>query len=230
MVPLLTFVAVAWVDRTTVMAEAEREAADIAEICAQQALNVLQTHELVAGTVSEHVAGMSWDEIGSSAALHDYLARVDDEYPQMKGIWLVDRFGVIRSSSLMFPMRPVSVADRDYFIALRERDSGTVVGELVTNRVFRVTNFNVARRRADTERRFRRNCRGVCDTSPLLEVLARRLARAGQHHRAGTRGRHDSGAPAGDAPRSGAIAAHLAGAPRGPGRRRARVVPCRFPR
>ena len=175
-VPLLTFVAVAWVDRTTVMAQAEREAADIAEICAQQALNVLQTHELVASTVSEHVAGMSWDEIGSSAALHDYLARVDDEYPQMKGIWLVDRFGVIRNSSLMFPMQPVSLADRDYFIALRARDSGTVVGELVVNRVFGETNFNVARRRVTRERGFRRNCRGVGDPEPLREVLARRLA------------------------------------------------------
>ncbi len=152
--PLLTFTAVAWVDRAGVLAQAEREAAEVAEISAQNALNVLQTHELVASVVSEHIAGMSWADIGSSAAVHEYLARVDDAYPQMKGIWLVDRFGVIRNSSRLFPIDPVSVADRDYFVALRDHDSGIFIGELVLNRVFGEPNFNIARRRTSANGEF----------------------------------------------------------------------------
>ncbi len=57
------------------------------------------------------------------------------------------RPGGSRNASQTLPPRPVSVADRDYFKALREKDVGMFVGSLVMARVMKGLNFNVALRR-----------------------------------------------------------------------------------
>jgi two-component system NtrC family sensor kinase len=146
-VPVLTFLAIAWMDRAAVLRAGEQEAEYAADICAQQALTLFQTHELVARNVGQHVARMSWDDIGGSAALHAYLVQVEQDYPQVEGIWLVDPEGTVRNSSPAFPMPPVEVADRDYYRALRAGDAGTFIGQMVRGRLITELNFNVARRR-----------------------------------------------------------------------------------
>ncbi|MDR3534241.1 MAG: ATP-binding protein, partial [Rhodopila sp.] len=58
------------------------------------------------------------------------------------------------NSSAVFPSPPVSVADRDYFIALRERDTGMFFGRPVHGRILADDIFNVAQRRSDASGRF----------------------------------------------------------------------------
>jgi len=76
--------------------------------------------------------------------------------PQTSAIWLIDADGGRRNSSVLFPAPPSSlVVDRDYFVALKQEDVGTFIGQAYTgrsqiNRLF----FNVARRRGSADGRF----------------------------------------------------------------------------
>ena len=153
-VPFLIFGIVARQDYESRLREAEREVARSAEIFYSHALNVFQTHELVARRVDDRLHGMTWDEIERSSAMRDYLARIRAELPQVQAIWLADRTGAIRNASEALPSTPVSVADRDYFLALQEHDAGTVVGERVQARVLSGWNINTARRRSGADGSF----------------------------------------------------------------------------
>lgn len=146
LVPLVMFGVVAWQGYRTTMQSAERDVQRSAEVFYSQALNVFQTDELIAEHVSDRLQGMSWDQIEQSKAVHDHLKSITDNYPQAQAIWLADSSGRLRNASQPLPPAPVSVADRDYFQALRQRDVGTAIGELVQARVMKGWNFNMARR------------------------------------------------------------------------------------
>ena len=65
----------------------------------------------------------------------------------MQAIWLADSSGVVSNASEMLPAAPLVVAERNYFQTLRDRDAGTVIGQMVPGKVIKAPNFNVARRR-----------------------------------------------------------------------------------
>ncbi len=147
LVPLLIFCAVAWQGYQQTMRETQVDAQRSAEIFYRHARNVFQTHELIAERVSEHLRAMSWDEIEQSNGIRGYLKQITVDFPQAQAIWLADGSGRIRNASEPLPASPLSVADRDYFNALRARDRGTTIGQLVQGRVIKGWNFSTARRR-----------------------------------------------------------------------------------
>src|SRR5439155_7531384 len=81
---------------------------------------------------------------------------LDQGLPQTTAIWLIDPEGRGRNGSVFFPAPPTSVVvDRDYFVALKREDAGTVIGQAYlgraqSDRLF----FNVARRRGSADGRF----------------------------------------------------------------------------
>ena len=145
-VPLLLFALVAWLDRAAVLREGEREAQETIGIFHQHALNIFETHEVIAAWVSEHIRGMSWDEIARSAALHRYLAKIENDYLHVQALWLIDPEGRVRNASRVFPAPPVSVADRDYFTVLRQKDTGTFIGHLDPPSALGDVHFTLVRR------------------------------------------------------------------------------------
>ena len=147
LVPLIIFVAIEWQGYKDTMRNAEIDVQRSAEIYYRHARNVFQTHELIAERVDEHLKGMSWEAIERSSSIRDYLKTITEDFPQAQAIWLADSAGRVRNASEALPAAPLSVADRDYFEALRERDVGTAVGRLVEGRVMQGWNFNTARRR-----------------------------------------------------------------------------------
>jgi two-component system NtrC family sensor kinase len=147
LLPAMLFAVVAWQDRKSVLNAAERDVLGTVEIFKENARNVFGTHRLVTTLLNDHIRGLSWQEIADSQALHAYLAAVVHDNPQIKSLWLIDPAGIVRNSSAVFPAPSVSVADRDYFIALRERDAGTFIGQAVRARVSAEDIFNVAQRR-----------------------------------------------------------------------------------
>ncbi len=147
--PLLLFALVAWLDRGAVLREAEREAEETVGIFHQHALNVFETHQVIAAWVSEHIRGMSWDEIAGSAALHRYLAKIENDYLHVQALWLIDPAGRVRNASRMFPAPSVSVADRDYFSALRQGNTSTFVGHLNPHSALGDVHFTLVRRHDD---------------------------------------------------------------------------------
>ena len=148
LIPLMLFGVVAFLDRNVVLEKAEQEVIETTDVFEAHALNVFETHELVARLVDQKVGGMSWDEIASSQSLHDYLKDLGEQYPQVAGIGLVDATGTLRNSNTTFPTPPLNYSDRDYFVALRDRDLGSFVGQPVTGRLDTTSNFMLVRRRS----------------------------------------------------------------------------------
>lgn len=153
-IPLLLFGIVAALDRAAVLASAEQGVAATTDVLEAHALNVFETHELIARAVDARIGPMSWDEIGSSQTLHDSLNEIERRYPQTLGIWLVDQAGKLRNSSRVFPVPPIDLSDRDYFIALEKGDPGTFISHVVTGRVEAEKNFNIVRRRSSASGAF----------------------------------------------------------------------------
>jgi two-component system, NtrC family, sensor kinase len=154
LVPVLVYAAVAWWDRISVLNQAERMVQITAKVNEEHARNVFETHRLVASLVNEHIRGMSWQEIADSKPLHDYLAEMVHAYPQINSIWLVDPTGLVRNAAKLVPASPVSAADRDYFIELRDRKGDTFIGQPVRGRVLNENIFNVAQRRLNASGEF----------------------------------------------------------------------------
>lgn len=146
-VPLALFAIIMWQDYRTEFRATEQEVLRTTEIFQQHALNVFETQQLVADRVSDRLRGMGWEEIERSGAIRTYLVKICNVYPQVQAIWLADASGVVRNASQALPASPVRIDDRDYFRALREADSDIFIGQLVSGRLRKGLNFNVARRR-----------------------------------------------------------------------------------
>jgi signal transduction histidine kinase/CheY-like chemotaxis protein len=154
LIPLLLFAIVAWEDRKSILRDAELDVTHTTDILYEHALKVFETHELIATAIDGRIRSMSWDEISASRSVHEYLKWIEAQYPQVQGLWLVDPTGALRNSSRTFPVTPVNLSDRDYFVALRDRDVGTFVSHVVTGRAFGEANFNVVRRRSGSNSQF----------------------------------------------------------------------------
>ena len=148
LLPAILYGVVAWQDRISVLNQAEQLVWSTVRIFEEEARGVLQTHKLTANMINDHIRGLGWQEIAASESLHEYLADIVHNYPQIQSLWLVDPSGLVRNSSAVFPAPPVNVADRDYFIDLRENDTELFVGQLVHGRFFKADIFNVAIRRS----------------------------------------------------------------------------------
>ncbi|MFA6147716.1 MAG: PAS domain S-box protein [bacterium] len=146
-VPLLLFAIIMWQDYRMEFHAAELEVLRTTEIFQQHALNVFETHQLVAERANDRLRGMSWEEIERSGTIHAFLGKICTDYPQVQAIWVADSSGVVRNASQPLPASPIRIDDRDYFQALRETDVGVYVGRTVSGRVMKGLMFNVARRR-----------------------------------------------------------------------------------
>lgn len=147
LIPALLYGFIVWQDYHTTIRNGKAEVARTAKIFEQHALSVFETHQLVAQRINDRLKEMSWDEIEHSTELSRYLMNIEKEYPQVFALWLADSSGVVRNASRPLPAQPVSVADRDYFQALRKDSADLFIGHIVKPRIMKSLNFNVAYRR-----------------------------------------------------------------------------------
>lgn len=122
----------------------------------EHALKVFQTDALIVALIDQRITSMSWDEIATSRQLHDYMANLVAQYPELDSAWIADVNGTIRSSSHFFPALSSNVSARDYFLAARDGKL-LVFGERVDT-VFRSStydpHFHVAQRRETADGSF----------------------------------------------------------------------------
>jgi signal transduction histidine kinase/CheY-like chemotaxis protein len=153
LVPLALLAGVASFDRAAVLRHAEQEVGDTADVFEENAQSVFKTHELIARAIDEQLGPMSWDEIGVSRSLHEYLMRFKAQAPLVLGVWLVDPLGRLRNSARAFPVPALDVSDREYFVALHERYSGTA-SHAVSIRVTAEGSLSLALPRSSTNNEF----------------------------------------------------------------------------
>ena len=146
---------IAWESRRHELEEANRQIGTAVGLLREQMARILQTDELALDLVDQSVQGMTWDEIKQSRSLHARLEALLHRLPQLATISLVGPDGTAAASSRMFPQEPAIVADRDYFVALRDHpDVGTFVSRADLGRLTQRPQFNIVRRRSTAADRF----------------------------------------------------------------------------
>jgi hypothetical protein len=156
LVPLGLFIFAAWESRVQRFREAEQLIQRTVEVLSEHATRVLETQALILDRVDERIRGMSWQEVASSENLHRDLRMIDEKLDQVDTIWIIDAQARGRASSVFFPAPASSyVPDHDYFLALKDKDSGFFIGQPYPgrsnpDRMF----FNMARRRSTPDGSF----------------------------------------------------------------------------
>ena len=148
LLPIALFIAKTLDDRATILAQAERDVESTTSIFEQHAHNNFETAQLVAQVADERVRGLSWREIETSGGVHDYLAGLVRDYPQIHGVFVIDRDGNARASSFPPDLRLPNYADRPYFTALKAGHEGTWIGPRLRSRLHPTSEvIAIARRR-----------------------------------------------------------------------------------
>lgn len=132
LLPLLLLVIAAAMDYRNVRAQAQREAESNRDVLHQHALSIFLTHEVIARSIMNRIKGMSWDEVQRSADIHDYLAEMARQFPQVHSIWVDDASGMARASSMFFPVPNISAADREFYKLLKETGAKVVISRPFT--------------------------------------------------------------------------------------------------
>ncbi|WP_448190689.1 response regulator [Azospirillum sp. sgz301742] len=153
MVPLLLLAVVAWRDYGTGFANAERHVERTNSVVYEHTLRLFETYAFVLDEIDQRIAGLSWDEVTASPEIHRYLKRIEVAFPQVGSLWLSDGTGTGKASSVVYPIPPNSISDRDYFAALRDGDS-RYISAAYPGRTTGKPAFNVARRRSTPDGRF----------------------------------------------------------------------------
>lgn len=117
-----------------------------AAVVREYVLRTIQTAESALTQVDLQTQGLSSDAIGTRA-VHTMLKQIDDAADVPWGIAIADENGRLRNSSLVFPL-DASVADRDYFIAVRDGLAPLFIGERIRTRVSNEDAIPIARRRS----------------------------------------------------------------------------------
>ena len=127
--PALLFGGVAWIDYRAEVERARENVSMTTDALAEHAQKVIETIELVLARVLDGIAGQDWATLGNSQAMHDFLARLQHELPQVESIFLVDPYGIDVASSRAYPMPRYDVSEREYFTkAVNHSNDKVVVG------------------------------------------------------------------------------------------------------
>ena len=94
---------VAYQSRAATFAAADQQLIGTVKLLREHVEKVLDTNELVIEQVDRVTAGLSWDEVAHSEAVHLQLKRLDDQLPQVNGIYLVAPDGTVAVAAGCFP-------------------------------------------------------------------------------------------------------------------------------
>jgi len=148
-----------WVSYRDTHAAADERIERSLEVQQEQALKVFETVDRTFAEVDEVVRGMSDDEIrAAQPRLHPRLQQIADVMPQLQAIVLIGRDGrPLASSALEAVKTNVNFADRDYFKAQADKDTGTYVSDVRTPNLASVGTdfFDLSRRLASPDKSFR---------------------------------------------------------------------------
>ncbi len=147
--PALLYAAVAWLTWSQAQDEARERLERASRIAQEHATRVVETNEVLSRALLNAVAGMTAADIVShEASLNPQLARLAEGLPQLHSLWLWGPDGHALASSRFFPAPTFSVADREYFIATKQRRGDDwFVSRPLVSRSNGETFFNFSKRR-----------------------------------------------------------------------------------
>ena len=154
--PLLLLAAGGWYTRRVAFDNADRDLARIGDVAREHALKVFDTHRLIADQADDMVENVDDATVSlRQAELHHALAVMIAGLPQAVSVTITNRDGLPLVSADPYPVpTDTSLADRDYFVALRDGTARTYVSRVYRRRLSPGTFFGLARRRDAAEGRF----------------------------------------------------------------------------
>ncbi|HYD68374.1 ATP-binding protein [Azospirillum sp.] len=159
--PVLGLIAATWVlfavgsafvgsyfvaDRDRTIDRSLQEERNVAALLDKHAQHVVAAASSILDRMAERVAERGMAEMALSRTDWEWLRRTAGELPSVGVLVVVDRDGMMVLQSAAFGGPPVSLADREYFRALRKSSGGLHVGEAQVGRVIGRTVFTLSRR------------------------------------------------------------------------------------
>ena len=125
------------------------------DVVSEQVAKVFQSLTVTFIGVEAIIRDRSDDEIRNSEELHRQLKTMAVALSAVSEIWIIDRNGhPVASSFNSLERVNLDVADRDYFIAQRDKDAGTYIGAVLVPRITKVPFFSVSQRRSGRDGSF----------------------------------------------------------------------------
>jgi signal transduction histidine kinase/ActR/RegA family two-component response regulator len=149
LVPFLLFAGFAWYDYDAERDRARDHATETVDALAEHAQKVIETVDLVLARVLDHIDGKDWATLGGSRDIHDFLASLKRELPQLESVFLVSPDGINAASSRAFPLPPISDAGRAYFLTALQGQHGLYVSAPFKGQIAGTYAFTVTRARLD---------------------------------------------------------------------------------
>jgi len=148
-IPILLFIATAWISYNQHQAEALDRIQRNLGIIHEHAAKVFETFELTERYLEQFFGNATDDDLRANEAIYSANLRLMvDALPQLRDLWIVDRDGVPILSGTVFPMPKLNVSDRDYFTAHRDRRvQDYYVSEILQSRVEDARFFSISRAR-----------------------------------------------------------------------------------
>jgi signal transduction histidine kinase len=150
-VPLLLFGLSAWISHQEVFREADETIERTTTILHEHARKVFDSADLILAHVGSRLAGRPSDF--DDPALSQELKELADRFDQVVSIWVSRSDGVIAAGSQPYE-KGASIAPRDFFQALRDKDIGSYVSPAFTGRATSTASFAVSRRRPSADGSF----------------------------------------------------------------------------
>jgi two-component system NtrC family sensor kinase len=125
--PAVLFTGLAWIDYQVEFDRAREEVATTTTALAEHAQTVVETVDLILARVFDHIGDRDWQTIATSPEVHDFLAQLREELPQVEAVFLVAPDGIVAASSRHFPMPPFDLSKMEYFTAARTQTDGRAV-------------------------------------------------------------------------------------------------------
>src|SRR5487761_2127241 len=148
-IPVAIFCYASWIGYQNTFAHADERLLANLGIMAEHTSGVFQSVDLTFAAVNAIAGDLTDEQIkASEQALHVQLVKLEKATVAVDAILIVDKDGHTLVSSAIYPVPSnVGIADRDYFLAQKEKDAGTYVGAVLVPRVRKGKFFGVSRRR-----------------------------------------------------------------------------------
>ncbi|WP_247894179.1 sensor histidine kinase [Azospirillum sp. B510] len=154
--------------RNQVIAEAENRSVAIARVLEEHAAKTLGIHATTLTHLEWMVDDLGWERIDASPLLFERLKTMASLSPEVQSYWITDETGRVRASSFEWPMRPMTVGDREYFRAHLNPDETFHIGPRLSGKIVSEIFFTLSRRMELPDRQFQ----GVVQISLLPSYFA----------------------------------------------------------
>lgn len=155
---LLTIVGTVWAARMEYQRrfdDANAQMKTEAFFLTDHASRLFEVAEVALSGASVLVHGLSWDEIGNSAALHQQLEGLVKGIHHIEDIWFNDQDGELRVTSFGFPAPKSSATDRENFKAARMPVDELFIGPRIVGKVTHRPTFLLSKRMENADGSFR---------------------------------------------------------------------------